>query len=240
MSAQVFRARMHHQIDAKFRRMLVDGCSKRGVDHAEQPMLFGQCRHLLEIDNAQSRIGRRLEIEKLRVRTDRPRVLLVLDGVDERGLYAHLWQPLREKFIHAAVDIALSNHMVAALHQRHDRGRDRSHARGERQRRFGAFQLGDRLLGNSVGGIAVTRVKVVAPAGAQLLIIVGDFESRGLIDRRGQRPVFLVQIRSAAHRLGFGVMSVSLHGFLAANRLNARVNLRKQSSEPRTVYNSSS
>ena len=85
--------------------------------------------------------------KELRVRTNRARVLFVVDRIDESRLDAHLRQPLREKLVYATVDIALRHDMVAALEQRHQRGCDRTHTRGERQSRVYAFQCGDCFLG---------------------------------------------------------------------------------------------
>ena len=48
-----------------------------------------------------------------------------------------------------------------------------------------------------------------------------------------------MQVRRAVDGFRFGVMAVPFHGFLAVNRLNAPVYLRKRSAGPRSVYNSS-
>ena len=82
MSAQIFRARMHHEVDSVFCGMLIDRRAKRAVDHADQPVLPGERRHLLRVDNAQGRIRRRFQIQQLRVRTNGSLILLVFGRVD--------------------------------------------------------------------------------------------------------------------------------------------------------------
>ncbi len=103
-------------------------------------------------------------------------MLLHVVGIDERGLYPELRQPLRKEPDHATVNIALRHDMVARLHQRQNRGRDRGHARREQQRHIRAFEFGDGILGGGVRGIAVARVVAVGRSGAHLLLHVGDFE----------------------------------------------------------------
>ena len=132
MAAQIFRPGMHDQVDAVLRRMLVDGRAEGAVDHADQAVLPGQRCGLFQVDNAQSGIGRRLQIQQLRIRTNGPGMLLVIGGVDERGLNAQLRQPLRQELVSAAIDIALRHDVIASLEQRQDGGRDRAHAGGRR------------------------------------------------------------------------------------------------------------
>jgi len=211
MPGEVFRSRMHDEVDAELRWMLVDGRAECGVDHAEQIVLLCNHCHFLEVNNAQSWIRWRLQIEQLCVRTNGSRVLIVFRGVDKCGLNSQLRQPLREKLVRAAVNIALRHNVVATLEKRHDRCGDRAHARGEGERRFHAFQLRNSLFRNRVRRIAVARVKVVGMGGAQLLVVVGDFKRGSLIDGRRHRTVLLFQIRRAAHRLGFGMVFLPFH-----------------------------
>jgi len=106
--------------------------------------------------------------------------------------------------------------VIAAFQQSHNRGRDRAHPRSENQRGLDAFQLRDGFFRNRDRGIAIARVEVIGVRGPQLLVIVGDFKRRSLIDGSRQRPVFLVEVCSAAHRLGFGVMCLPFHKFLVS------------------------
>ena len=110
------------------RGVLIDRRSKRRVNHGKQPVLFPERCDFLEIHDAQGGISRRFQIKQFGVGADGPRVLLIIRGVDEAGLDAHLRQPLREKLVRAAINIALRDNVVAASEQGHDGGRDRAHA----------------------------------------------------------------------------------------------------------------
>ncbi len=136
---------------------------------SDQIVLLSQGSDLLQIDHAQCRIGRRFQIKQLRVRPDRPRVLIVFRSVHKRGFDAELGQPLAEELCGAAINVTLGNHVVAAFQQGEQRCGDGSHARSKEQRGIGAFQFRNGLLGYRVRGIAVTRVKHVGGDGADLL-----------------------------------------------------------------------
>ena len=114
--------------------MLVDGGAECTVDHADQAVLFRQVRRLSQIDDAQSRIGGRLQIQELRIRTDGLLMLPVIRGIDQGGFHTELRQPLREKLVCPAVNFALGNDVVARLEQGHEGRSDRAHAGRERQR----------------------------------------------------------------------------------------------------------
>jgi len=77
---------------------------------------------------AQRGIGRRLQIQQLRARPDRPLVFFIGRGIDERGLDIQLGQPLREEFCHSAANIALSHDVIARLQQGQDCRGDGAHA----------------------------------------------------------------------------------------------------------------
>src|ERR1019366_10122601 len=79
------------------------------------------------------------------------------------------------------------------------------------QRRIRALQFGNGILGNRIRGIAVARVVAVGRRGAHLLLHVGDFEGRSLIDRRGEWTVLFGEAGAAAYRLGFLTELVLLH-----------------------------
>ena len=57
MAGQILRPRVHDEINAEFRGMLVDGRAEGGIDHAQQLVLFGHGDGFLEIDHAQGGIG---------------------------------------------------------------------------------------------------------------------------------------------------------------------------------------
>ena len=59
--------------------------------------------------------------------------------------------------------------------------------------------------------IAIARVKHVSICRAHLLLIVSNFESRSLVDRRGKRAIFLIKIGAAANRFGFWTVLMLFH-----------------------------
>jgi hypothetical protein len=132
-------------------------------------------------------------------------------GIDEGSFDPQPGQPLREELGDAAIDIALGHDMVAGLDQRQYRRGDRGHARRKQQCRIGAFEFGDGVFGDGTGGIAVAGVEAVGRSGADLLLQVGDFEGRSLIDRRDERPVLFGEADAAADGLGFLAELMLLH-----------------------------
>ena len=211
VSAKIFRAGMQHQIDAPLRRTAIDRRGKGRINGRNQAVLARQRRNLFQIDDSHCRIRRRLDMQELCVGPDRALVLLHVVGVDEGRFDPQLRQPLRKESDHAAINIALRHDMVARLHQRKNRSSDRGHARREQQRRIRAFQFGDGIFGGGIRGIAVARVVDVGRSGAHLLLHVGDFEGRSLIDRRGERAVLLGEAGAAVNSLGFLAELVLFH-----------------------------
>ena len=84
---------------------------------ADEIVLPSQGSDLLQIDHAQCRIGRRLQIKQLRVWPDGARMLIVLGSIHKRGFDAEFWQPLAQELCSSAVNVTLGNHVVAALQQ---------------------------------------------------------------------------------------------------------------------------
>ena len=223
MSAKIFCPRMQHQIDSPLRRTAIDGRGESRINGRDQAVFARQGCNLLQIDNPHPRIRRRLNVEDLGVGPDRTLVLRNVIGVDERGFDSQFRQPLRQEFDHAAINIALRHDVVSRLYQRQNRSGDRGHARREHERGIRAFEFGDGILGNRVRGIAVARVVAVGGSDAQLLLHVGDFEGRGLINGCGERAVLFVEARAAAYRLGFPAKLMLLHFEISCRDAACRV-----------------
>ena len=213
MSGKVFRAGVHDQINAEVCRTLIDRRSKCAVDKSDELVLPRQCNHFIQINHSQQRIGRRLQIEQAGVGLDGAGVLIVLIGGYKGGFNTKLGQPLAEELRGPAINVALGDHMVAALQQRKHRGGDGSHTGSKQQRRIGAFQFGNRFFRHGVSGIAVAGVEHVRGGSADLLIAVRNLKGGSLIDRSGQRPVLLFEVRAAANRFGLGMVLVCFHAY---------------------------
>src|SRR5208337_1915930 len=106
--------------------------------------------------------------------------------------------------------------------ERHDGGRNRAHAGGERPRRLHAFERGNRLLSDGVCRISPPCVIAIGPGHPLLLIVVGDFEGGRLVDGGGNRVVFFLPVRRAVYRSSVRRALVLFHGYLAGSRVIAR------------------
>src|SRR5208282_6144295 len=130
-------------------------------------------------------------------------MLLDVVCVNERCFDPELRQPLRKKLGDSAINIALRHDVIASLRERKKRSGDRGHPRREKQGGVRAFEFSDGLFGDGAGWIAIARVEAVRWGDAQLLLHVGDFKRRSLIDRGGERTVFFGKVGAAADDLGF-------------------------------------
>ncbi len=135
---------------------------------------------------------------------------------------------MREELHDAAVDVALCRDVVPGFEKRQDRGSDCAHARRERARRLHALDRGQRLLGCRIRGIPPARVVAVGGGYALLLVVVGDLECRGLIDRRADRTVLFLQVGRSMDSGGFRTAGVPFHGFLTSSRVIGRIRASKR------------
>ena len=151
---------------------------ERVVHHQRQVSLICNVGHIGDVGDDHRRVGRCLDVEHLRVRTNpRPHGLRIR-RVYEAELQSKLRKQLRSKTIDAAVD-RLRNDGVIARTQEAKHGVDRGHSRGENVGRLPAFQTRHAALQRLAVRVVGARV-VVALVLAQRLVHVG----RGLIDRR--------------------------------------------------------
>ncbi len=117
VSGEIFGAGVHHQVNAEVRRALVDGRGKSAVNEGHEVVLPGERSHFVQVNHSQQWVGRRFQVEQLRVRTNGAGMLIVFGGVHEGRFDAEFRQPLAEEFCRAAINIALSDDMVSALQQ---------------------------------------------------------------------------------------------------------------------------
>src|ERR1041385_9244765 len=108
---------MKNKVNPKFSRPRVDWRCKGAVNHGDELVLPGQCADLAQINNSHSGICRRLRVEQRGIGTNRARMLLVINGIYERGLDPQLWRPSGKKFCDAAINVALGDDVITALHQ---------------------------------------------------------------------------------------------------------------------------
>src|SRR5579872_3225371 len=177
-------------------------------------MLSPDFRCPLQIHDPQSRIGGRLEVQELSIRSYRAFVLLVLCRVHKRGLNSELGKPLPQELGRSAINVALGNNVITTLQQSQKGSGNGVHPRGEKQSPVSFFQVSNRLFSDSMGGISVARIEHVGRGRPQLLLVVRHLEGRRLINGRRQRSILLGEIGAAADRLSFGTILILAHGVL--------------------------
>ncbi|MNR14522.1 hypothetical protein D3C85_1310040 [compost metagenome] len=122
VAAQVFGGRMQHDIRAVFQRPLQHRCGEGVVDDGQQALGARDGGHGGDIDQAQVRIGRCLEIDRPGLRADGGGHCLPLREIREYRAHAKARQPLREQREGGAVDDLVHHDFVAALQQRQQGG----------------------------------------------------------------------------------------------------------------------
>ena len=71
MAVEIFRGRMHDEVEAMLERTLHIGAGEGVVGGGPDAALFGDGGDALEVDQLEQRIGRRLDPDQPRVRPDR-------------------------------------------------------------------------------------------------------------------------------------------------------------------------
>ena len=178
MAVEIFRGRMHDQIEAVFERALDIGTGKGVVGGGPDAALLGDRRDALEVDQLEQRIGRRLDPDEARVRPDRGFECAGVGEVDIAEVQPHR-APAHalEQSARAAVEVIDGDDMGAVV-EAFERSRDRRQAGGEGERGAAAFQIGDAALECHARRIFGAGV-VVALVHARALLNVGG----GGVDR---------------------------------------------------------
>ena len=104
------------------------------------------------------RISRRFADEHARGRTDRSFYSLIVAGSSHRDFDAITVQHLRQKLTSPAIRVICDNHMRSVRENGKERGRNCGHAAGKQQAIFGAFELRQLLLGDTLRRVAITAV----------------------------------------------------------------------------------
>src|SRR2546429_9840444 len=104
VAVQIFRHRMNHDVRAEFDRALQIGTQKCVIDHHREVALAGQLGNRRDIGNAESRVGRRFEVQHFRIWTQRPAHEIRHGGVHDTEFQAEVHEEVRGKAKYAAVD----------------------------------------------------------------------------------------------------------------------------------------
>src|SRR5437763_15667495 len=97
MSAEILCAGVQNEINPEFSRTLIDRRCKCTVNHADEPMLFGNGHAFSQIHNAQSWMGRRFEVQNLSIRSDSAGVLRIVGCIHESSSDTELGKPHGKK-----------------------------------------------------------------------------------------------------------------------------------------------
>src|SRR5262249_27901391 len=111
-------------------------------------------------------------------------------------------------------------------------GGDGGHAGRKNQGSIYPFELRNRLLSYGVRRIAITRIEPVGVGRPKLLVVVGDLESRGLIDRCGEWAVLLAQIDTCTNGLRLRMLFAWSHVPLLLTRRQFQKQLRAKAIRP--------
>ncbi len=209
VAVQIFRRRVHDEIETVLQRVLQIRRRERVVAHREDAALLRDRRDGRQIDDLQQRIGRRLHPDQSRVRLQRRFERVGIREIDERdvmpgGTLAHVL----EQAIAAAIQIVHGDDVRAAVEQIDDRRRRRE-PRSERETRRATFEIGDARLERIARRIRRARILV-----ALVLARARLHERRRRVDRRhdraGQRIRLLPAVNDAGAEAVFLSSSTSL------------------------------
>ena len=165
--------------------------AERVIDDQRDARLFGDASDRLEVQHVDVRVADRLDEDRPRPVVDRAPEVLRIGAVDQMRLHPVFRQRVLEQVERAAVQRLGRNQLVAGVGDVQDRIRGRRRTGRQRERPASAFEGGDSLLQNLVGGVGDARV--VEPEfldGADrlgLLEVLKD-EGSGLVDGHGACP----------------------------------------------------
>src|SRR5688572_4656781 len=198
MPVEVFRRRVHHDVEAVLQRLLDPRRGEGVVADGNDAALARDGGDGLQVDQLEQRIGRGLDPDHFRIRLDgllkRPHLGKVRECRADIGrALAHLL----EDEIAAAVEVVHGDDVRARVEEL-QHGADRRHAGGEGEAGFAAFQLRDAGLERIARGIARARV-VEALVLARARLRVGG----GGVDRRHHRAGLRIRPLPGVDDLGF-------------------------------------
>ena len=109
MAVEVFRRRVHDDVDAELERPLQVGGEERVVGKRDQSGVAGDFAHGRQVDEIEQGIARRLDPDPFRRRRDRFANVLGIAHVDEGELESPLRIDVGEEPIRSAINIVAGN-----------------------------------------------------------------------------------------------------------------------------------
>lgn len=215
VTAQVFGAAVHDDVDAKLERAQQIGGEEGVVTHSNGAHLAGRFHHHPRIHHLEGGVGQGFEQYHLGGGADvGQQILIALVGGD---LDAGAAEGLLEKRIGAAVERADIGHFIAAVGQGIHDGAHRRHAARHHQRLVSAFQRRQLLLQLGGGGVAKAAVDEAGGLTCEALLArlgVEVAEGAALVERGGEGAGLGIDPLAAvhAHGLEFHCIAPSLPG----------------------------
>ena len=147
VAAKIFGGAVHHQIDAMRQGALIIGGGKSIVTEGENVAGPGQIGNDLQIRQLHGRVGRCFDQQQLGFRTQGVGEGGDIGLVNQGGRHTKTGQNFGQQLGRPHIVVALGDNVIAALHQRQNRRRNRAHAGASDESRFGPLQLGDDRFG---------------------------------------------------------------------------------------------
>ncbi|MCY1537866.1 hypothetical protein D9M68_733780 [compost metagenome] len=188
---------MQHDVGAVRERTLQHRCGEGVVDDGQQAFAAGDGGHGGDVDQAQVRIGRGLEVDGARLGADGRSHGFRAGEVGEHRAHAEARQALREQREGRAVHNLVDHDFVAALQQREQSRRNGRHAGGGHHAGLRAFQRREPRFEQRLRRVARAAVHVALPF-SQADLVEGLDTVLGIrggqVERRRQRALLVQRV----------------------------------------------
>eukprot|EP00756_Hemistasia_phaeocysticola_P039654 Hpha_TRINITY_DN16825_c2_g6::TRINITY_DN16825_c2_g6_i1::g.148927::m.148927 len=191
VTAKELRCRVHDHVGSVLKRAEEVRGSRGVVDDQGQPVLVGDRRHLLQINNRATGVADRLAVESLRLVVHELLHLFVVVNVNEARLPTELLELTAELGDRATVQLVERHEVVPRGQDVRERQQLRRVPAGHRQRRHAALKSGDLVLEGVAGGVADAGVDGAKGGKVELgggVLSVLEDEPRVLHDRLDTGP----------------------------------------------------
>ena len=236
LPVDVLGRRIHHDVGAEFEGVLEHGRGEDVVDDHERTGGVGQLGDSDEINDLETRIGGRLEKDRLSTAGEGSFPLGEITPIDKDGLDAKAGQDVGDDHRAAAEQGTGGNDLVAGLQERCHGGEHCCHATCRRAADVRTFDQAKALLEHRDGGVAVAAVDIavdVAGEGRFRLLRRRVHETGGRVDGLG-RLVETASPNTSTDKTGrFGPV-VDRHVSLAS-REGPHVSSRLRRGHPRNL-----
>ncbi len=192
VAADELGGRVHHDVGAVAKGLAQVRRGHGVVHHQGDPVLVGDGRHVLEVEDVTLGVAERLGVEGLGVGPDGgPPGVEVVGVVDEGDLDPELGQRVVEQVVGAAVQGGRRDHVAAVLGQVEQGDGLGRLAAGHGQRRHPALEGGHPLLEDGLGRVhdpGVDVAQLLQPEQGGGVGGVAEGVAGGLVDRHGPGP----------------------------------------------------